>query len=332
MVKLFLLAFTCLHVFAKPDPAFWIGQSLDTIGTLTLKNLTMPGTHDSGAYYLTSAIIPGDASGVVETAIHVSEDLGIPVEDIITPWSLAQDRDIYQQMEGGIRYIDFRCAWYKDSWHTFHFEVGNLCQTLLLNASQFLHDHPQEIVILEISHFDGDPSDSDVEALEDLVIAILGSYLYHVDPEFSATLNELVETDQRALVTMDKTSGRYSSKIWSSDAIYNTYADSDKLSKMEDYNTGKIKDYLSGAHPTALYKISWTLTPAADAIIKAPLPFTPNSLKELADTANRDLLSFYKSSKSEGLVRWGNIVIIDHFETSPLLDVVLDMNGVAPLT
>lgn len=331
MVKLFLVAVLCFGAFAKPDLSDWIGQSLHLIGDRTLKNMTMPGTHDSGAYYLSNKVIPGDASGMVEAAIYISEDLGIPVEDVITPWSLAQDRDLYKQMEAGIRYIDFRCAWFKDSWHTFHFEVGNLCETLLLNATQFLADHPQEVVILEISHFDGNPSDKDIEDLEDLVIDILGAYLYRVDESFSATIQELVETDQRALVTMDKRSGRYNNRIWSDDVIHNTYADSDKKSTMEDYNKDHIKSYLSGSNSAQLYKISWTLTPAADCILKAPLPETPNSLKELADTANKALLSYYKTLAADHLVPWGNIVIIDHFETSPLLDVILDMNGIAPL-
>jgi hypothetical protein len=235
-------------------------------------------------------------------------------------------------MEGGIRYFDFRCGWFKGAWHTFHFEIGNTCETLLQNISQFIHEHPREVVILEMSAFEGSPSAQNIADLEDFVISQLGPHLYPVDYAFSRTLKDLVSTGQTALVTMDSRSGRYNDVIWDSfTTIYNTYADSDKLNKMHDYDQARIKEYLAGAQASKLYKISYTLTPSADVILEAPIPFTPNSLKELADTANGQLVYFYKTLRSEGLVPWGNIVIVDHFQSCPYLDVVLDMNGISSL-
>jgi hypothetical protein len=39
-----------------------------------------------------------------------------------------QDQTFYQQLEGGIRYVDLRSCWNGTTWRTFHFELGNTVQ------------------------------------------------------------------------------------------------------------------------------------------------------------------------------------------------------------
>lgn len=308
-----------------------MGDSLSVIGSKTLKQLTLPGTHDSGAYYLTNALMPGEKNANVDVATVLSIELGIPVSDIITPWGLAQDTDLYQQLEGGIRYFDFRCGWYQGAWHTFHYEIGHPAETLLRDVAKFIAQHSGEVVILEISHFEGAPSDEDVISLENLILQNLGPNLYPVDSSFSRTISDLISSGQRVMVTMERRSGRHDTLLWGTETIFNTYANSDVLEKMLDYNRRQIGYFLEGAQASHLYKISFTLTPSPGLVMSTPLPQGPKSLLELADSGNASLVDYYKALRTEGLVPWGNIVIIDHFEASQLLEVIFDMIHIAPL-
>ena len=47
---------------------------------------------------------------------------------IITPWSLAQNTTFFEQLAGGVRYVDLRSCWNGSEWRTFHFELGNTVQ------------------------------------------------------------------------------------------------------------------------------------------------------------------------------------------------------------
>ena len=70
----------------------WIGDSMSVIGDKTLKEITLPGTHDSGAFNLTASIIvPGEATELAAKLIEIAEFLDIPLEYTITAWGLAQD-------------------------------------------------------------------------------------------------------------------------------------------------------------------------------------------------------------------------------------------------
>ena len=66
--------------------------------------------------------------------------------------------------------------------------------------------------------------------------------MYPVDYGFEFTVNDMVNSGKTALVTMEK--GDFSSEnIWSGDTIHNTYADSDVVDNMINYNEEQVKNY-----------------------------------------------------------------------------------------
>ena len=69
------LIFALIHQSLSISPSTWIGDSLGIIGELTLKNLTIPGTHDSGTYYLTETPLPGSISPLDDILLLVAERL-----------------------------------------------------------------------------------------------------------------------------------------------------------------------------------------------------------------------------------------------------------------
>jgi hypothetical protein len=111
-IGVFLLIATSLASAASHHAAEWMGQMGPTFANRTLDRVLLPGTHDSGAFVLGTQLVPGATSDVLEEIIkarayyppvpccvacgshivcgQVAEELGIPIEDVITPWALAQ--------------------------------------------------------------------------------------------------------------------------------------------------------------------------------------------------------------------------------------------------
>mmetsp|Transcript_30669 Transcript_30669/g.5529 ORF Transcript_30669/g.5529 Transcript_30669/m.5529 type:complete len:128 (+) Transcript_30669:600-983(+) len=118
-------------------------------------------------------------------------------------------------------------------------------------------------------------------------------------------------------------------KIWNVDStIHNTYADSCKLDTMVQFNNSTMQNFMDGEHSDVLFKMSWTLTPAASCIIDSILPWEPGTLLELAKYGNKALPDFWQNAQSRG-DRMGNILIIDNFLESELMEVVLEMNNIS---
>ena len=157
-----------------------------------------------------------------------------------------------------------------------------------------------------------------------MVQGILGPFLYPADYSLNFTIDQMVSSGKRAIVTME--SGFDNIGIWSGNTIYNTYANTPDLIQMIAYNNKTVQAFMNGSHPNQYFKVSWTLTPNSTSILNSVEPWEPHSLLALADVANIALPSFYNSI-SKNSWRMGNILIIDHFEKSKIRDVVWAMNG-----
>jgi hypothetical protein len=63
-------------------------------------DITLPGTHDSGAYVLYDDWGPGFEDPWVEELVNIANDFDIPVYSLVKGWSLAQNMSFYDQMMG----------------------------------------------------------------------------------------------------------------------------------------------------------------------------------------------------------------------------------------
>jgi hypothetical protein len=95
---------------------------------------------------------------------------------------------------------------------------------------------------------------------------------------------------------------------------------------MEAYNVKQQEKFERNDFDGLLFKISWTLTPNTECVAESFEPSAKaHSLRALAVAANKDLQNWYNQNTK----RMGNIVIIDYFQTSPILDVIKEMNGIS---
>ena len=85
---------------SRASLADWMAEDAASLYARTLHEVTLPGTHDSGAYWLTKQTIP-DARfppGWAAAAIAAAERLGVPVDEVITAWALTQSADVGEQL------------------------------------------------------------------------------------------------------------------------------------------------------------------------------------------------------------------------------------------
>mmetsp|Transcript_835 Transcript_835/g.2428 ORF Transcript_835/g.2428 Transcript_835/m.2428 type:complete len:581 (-) Transcript_835:2764-4506(-) len=98
--------------FGSKESTNW--QSDPSYRKMAPKSLVFPGTHDSGAYFLTNTFQPGKQSPVpdwVKSVSKVAKTVGIPIEELVARWAKTQKQTVFEQLRTGARYLDLRCGW-----------------------------------------------------------------------------------------------------------------------------------------------------------------------------------------------------------------------------
>ena len=133
-------------------------------GKFPLTDLSLPGTHDSLTYDLSLTVSDDGLDGFEKLAdfLHIISGGGgsiihlLPgdMEEFFRLQAKTQQLSIEQQLDNGIRFIDFRMMMQKDSkeWYSIHFMQSKRTVHVYWNEiRQWLDDHPQEIIILWLS-------------------------------------------------------------------------------------------------------------------------------------------------------------------------------------
>ncbi|XP_043521310.1 PI-PLC X domain-containing protein 1-like [Frieseomelitta varia] len=112
----------------------WMKERKDILGPLKMKQIFLPGTHNSAIY-----------------------DENDKRTSIISNLAVTQDLDILGQLIHGVRYLDIRVAYYPDTkeiWWTNHgpFYRSVSLKTVIDQVKKFL-DNTEEIVIMDIREF-----------------------------------------------------------------------------------------------------------------------------------------------------------------------------------
>ena len=158
-----------MSVFITPkvSPKGWMGRLVEKNPSLTLPEITIPGTHDTGTY---------NGNGEEGTR--------------------CQTMDIRTQLNAGIRFMDLRLRLAGDDLaihHASYFQNLWLKKDVLPAITQFLAENPTECVVLLVNHaVDGDASIND-KLHEILVQGVPANKLYdHNDAAaFPLTLSSL---------------------------------------------------------------------------------------------------------------------------------------------
>eukprot|EP00297_Palpitomonas_bilix_P006953 CAMPEP_0113895832 /NCGR_PEP_ID=MMETSP0780_2-20120614/17614_1 /TAXON_ID=652834 /ORGANISM="Palpitomonas bilix" /LENGTH=390 /DNA_ID=CAMNT_0000886771 /DNA_START=125 /DNA_END=1294 /DNA_ORIENTATION=- /assembly_acc=CAM_ASM_000599 len=302
--------------------ANWMGDNLHFISNLTLTEVMLPGTHDSGAFQLYDKMGPGQSEELAKW-IKLAAELKLPVYDLIKGWATSQSGNFTFQLEGGIRVFDLRCPWDGTEFRTQHMLLGNKVEDLLQEVGDFIATHPHEVVIVSISHM-YNLTDDALPIITNIVQNTVGKYAAKTHtPLTSRTLSDLISSNERVIVTSDTYAMREAMPdiIFAEDDLYEgEYTDKDNVNEMVTANMDKLLSYGGDGRIFIFY---WTLTDSTRTIPAGFLPDHPFTLHDMSWQAN-SLLGYYSQRLSN--LQFGNIILSDFFEESDIVRVAIDFN------
>ena len=134
-----------------------IFQEAGVFNTLHLLDLSLPGTHDTLSYDLSTRVSDAGTEDMYKLAevLHTyTKAIPDSIEDFIRQQATTQDLDITQQLDNGIRFLDLRIMYeYSDSatadWYSLHMmQTISPAMFYLNKIRNWMDAHPQEIVVI----------------------------------------------------------------------------------------------------------------------------------------------------------------------------------------
>lgn len=195
--------------------AFYQARLLNDI---TLLDLCLPGTHDSLSYDL-SLTVSAEGFGKLHALAALLHTLSggrvriLPgeMEDFFRMQAKTQQLSLTQQLDNGIRFIDFRLMRQPDGrWYSIHFmQTKQTVETYWWQIRNWLDAHPEEVVVVWLSR-EGNPSATGQDQYPDVTseqknaiwnnfTAVFDDLLVHTDEAnlFSDSLASLIERNYR---------------------------------------------------------------------------------------------------------------------------------------
>jgi len=295
------------------DRSSWMENGLGTIGSMTLHQMALPGSHDAGMY---DGSFPNDLAQ-------------------------AQDMSINQQLYAGVRYFDLRPHWTGSDLVIYHGPIYvESVKTVLSDVQSFMSTNRRELVVLKFSHYDSfDSSGVAYQTLVSWVHNALNPWLYTTAPSgvrlANIPMSNFLGSQGRVLVVTDGSQplsapspGIWVYRDWSSSdpqngdlRVFDQYANVTDDATMRSDQFGKFWSYNGTSQnnsgvPCDMFLLSWTLTPAVDiwSVVGPPNSGLGYDINDLV-TPN----SFGQNV---------NILYTDYIEYSRSTDIAVFLNGI----
>lgn len=247
--------------------ANWMGQLAPVIGKQTVLDLALPITHDTMTYDLSTTVSEGgwDASSVIAWILHEFPTL-TPGSWIRTE-AHAQGINLTQQLNAGVRFIDFRVMYdnatstaKQPGWRSLHFVQSNgFALDYLKSVRAWMDAHPTEFVLLWVSRHGGVCETGDTaypgvsteqkQAFFGQIKTVFDGLMFNTTMNRlnETTLDELITTNQRILLAMGDWSEFTGSDPMSMDAC-----------AMEHKSSSSSVEIAASANGTSYYASKYT--------------------------------------------------------------------------
>lgn len=320
----FILAGDKDSLVGNNPPTNWMAQNLPYIGCLTLQELVLPGSHDSGMS--TIQYPAGGNSANTQT----------------------QSLDIYGQLQAGVRYFDIRPTISHGAYYTGHYSDrlganGQSMSAIISDLNKFTSGAGNnELIILELSH--ATDTDNDYDAFDDGqyndLLYLLWNHTNHLytghgsDDDVLTTvplLDFIGDNSPAVVVVCDERNSTWLSShhflgrgFYASDQlpVYNSYSDTTDLDKMRKDQYTKLVQ--QAEHPSRgkdqLFLLSWTITQNIIDVIGLG-----SSIEDRAAVFNGHLAEVGSNVPCTGPMSWAekakppNIIMIDYVSTDRFL-------------
>ncbi len=312
----------------------WMQQLKETsdANTLMLRELVIPGTHDS-------------ATATLSTKSEFSPDCILhpytqklmnwfprTTKQIVVDWAKAQTLSIVEQLEMGIRYFDLRLALHpiSNKLHACHSLFDLPICDILKEINIFLTKNRNEIVLLDFQHFYKIYDKKIYHAFADNLLRIFGKKIAPPSHGQDVTLGDLWTTSQQVIILhsnlVNFSNTPYDKFFWKRE----NFLDSPWPNKT---NVGDLENSLRHIFRqrrmqknNKFFVLQGVLTPDLDMIKKGvghSFTGNSNSLKCLALRTNSAVIHWLSTACIEN----PNIVIMDFVElTQHFLPLTLHLN------
>ncbi|WP_156432749.1 Ig-like domain-containing protein [Mycobacterium sp. M26] len=257
------------------DLANWMGD-LPELSDLPLTQLPIPGTHDSGSYGITAAS-PWALTGVADFGI-LTQLPDFIVKPIAAAWARTAGKDLYGQFSDGIRYVDLRLTNEPDGQiYIEHGLRGSTIDEVLDDISRFAHEHPREVLLVDMARFTNfDAASHDI--LLDKIYATLGDRLAPRSLGTAASLGDLWAIDKNVILLYGNSSiVTADPDLWYRGSIYQPWPNVQSVPPLLEAN----RDSLNNRFPWLIWGLSGQTTPDTSTIVAGILTLGPTSNREL---------------------------------------------------
>lgn len=260
----FLFIFIFILVTFQDDFSRWMELDFEKIKNLKITDLTLPGTHESGAYEFSDIVSP-DAPDFV---YRLSREYNISTSLFFKEWSRNQLKNITQQLNDGIRYFDIRiCESPLGEFLMCHGLFGVKIIDILEQFQKFLKESKKEVIVISfvVRHHVIHVKETDI-----LIQRYLNQWILDKKFEFKINLDEMVQMNKRLICLYD-THDRYTSNVlWNSKDYLDSY-----WANTNDVNVLMMKEikYIQERRdtPNKIFIPQWVTTPNSENIIATVL-------------------------------------------------------------
>ena len=340
--------------------ADWMGANYEILKDRRLNRIALPGTHNSGTYDLTrygvgdtfddlapdlddiktvmAKLSIGLGDGAAAGWPHLAVLSGLGSETISTVfhgWSECQEQDIFEQLYGGIRSLDFRvCTDRNGTLRICHGELGPAVETILNDIRKFAAQHPAEIVVIRFTHFYpfGNTNEEQLHAqLKMMIDSKLQGKIVPNSLKPSSTLNDIWKSGKQIVVIFD----RYKSRDFWPEVLSSSYQKTDGTWDREDFEsaTQNFVNSLPAKNDTSETdgfsilgcEASIAKDPSLIGLSIDPTGNYPGKVKTLAAEINPVVLGWIKN-------RWShknfNIIQVDYYNKTGIVNLCKFLNGI----
>lgn len=304
----------------------------NAIADKPLNQLILPGTHDSGTYQLTNEIAKNqDISDKINKLKYIG--VGFIVNSVIKKWSKTQDKNIYDQLKSGVRYLDLRLSYWddKNDFYVTHGLFGPKFSDVAAQISRFLNENPKEILVIQIGDMNYLGVESKAQSNQEKLIKFIESTFKgklaqksKIAGPISMVRDFWKNGYQIFLIYKDKEMSNQSDVLWHRKSVIDNYwpnvDNADQLKKKLDEHMNKRTANNNGEK---FYVVQSQVTANNKTIENGlnPLSSKPKSLEDLAKIVNAKFPAWL----NEWATRNPNIIITD-FTSSKMAQAIYELN------
>ena len=312
-------------VTLNPD---WMGELADKIANKKLREIVIPGTHDSLTYDISqnSQLAPDNPVNStmanyqafkekVHKLFSKEEITDSLLKKFISGWSKTQSKSAYEQLMSGIRYFDLRVLRRATDGEMFvvHGMYSINIDILIYDISRFIKEHPKEIIILDFNHLYNMKTGHEI-LIKKLNDAFGNSKFIPRSKTVSNTLNDFWQAEQQIIAIYDdQQSVEKHPELWSQESIVSPWANAQDIwglktglqdimagnkiynRKKENFDCPQINEHCQKISNDKLFVLQGIITPDPKMILGTlPLFFTLNKAQKSFDKNTKDLENINK--------------------------------------